>query len=230
MASPQLWLQADQRRLKAVSPRKASKVSPAPPAAPDQGSIRAQAKAAQCSAGHPKAQLGNQSLGQKRALSPGPPPQTPVSPPTPSSNSSCNPPEEPLLRPGGCDPKGPGPRVLQTLSRLGGLANTPVWVWLQEMAELREDDAAGSRVEFRAGFTLHWPLICTEGSAYVLKRQCGPELPASALRCLDPPITATAAHTSPLFLCSCTPSTMLEAQLETAYSRGITVKWLMTSH
>ena len=74
MASPQLWLQADQRRLRAVSPRKASKVSPAPPAAPDQGSIRAQAEAAQCSAGHPKAQLGNQSLGQKQALSPGAPP------------------------------------------------------------------------------------------------------------------------------------------------------------
>ena len=27
-----------------------------------------------------------------------------------------------------------------------------------------------------------------------------------------------------------TPSTMLGAQLETAYSRGIIVKWLMTSH
>lgn len=80
MASPQLWLQADQRRLRAVSPRKARKVSPAPPVAPEQGSIRAQAEAAQCSAGHPKVQPGNQSLGQKQALSPGPPLQTPVSP------------------------------------------------------------------------------------------------------------------------------------------------------
>lgn len=215
-----------------MSPRKASKVSPAPPAALDQGSIRAQAEAAQCSAGHPKAQLGNHSLGQKQALSPGPPPQTldPSEPPTLSSNSSCSPPEETLFRPGGCDPKGPGPRVLQTPSRLGGLANTPVGVWLQEMVELRPDDAAGSRVESHGGFTLNWPLICTGGSAYVLKCQCGPEPPASAFRRLDAPITATAAHTSPPFLCSYTPSAILGAQLETAHSGGITAKWLMTSH
>ena len=161
---------------------------------------------------------------------PRPPTPDPSEPPTLSSNSSCNPPEEPLLRPCGCDPKGPGPRVLQIPSRLGGLANTPVWVWLQEMAELREDDAAGSRVESHGGFTLHWPLICTGGSVYVLKGQCGPEPPATTLRRLDPPITATAAHISPPFLCSCTPSAMLGAQLETAHSGGITAKWLMTSH
>lgn len=63
---------------------------------------------------------------------------------------------------------------------------------------------------------LHW------GSAYILKCQCGPEPPASAFRRLDAPITATAAHTSPPFLCSTTPSAPSWGSAEATFVPGIT--------